>query len=132
VTKKQLQRSLDRFVSYHNEVRPHREVSRQTPASVYRAREKAVPSGAVVTTDGRRLRLDKVDKKGSVTIRYRAEHGRSGGHSSPRPQPCEDRWRATLPGRLTWTWVPTEGVDVACRAPSVLHRASKYPLTGAQ
>jgi transposase InsO family protein len=71
VTKKQLQRSIDRFVLYYNEVRPHREIGRRTPAAVYAAREKAVPTGAVVATDGRRLRLDKVDKKGTVTIRYR-------------------------------------------------------------
>jgi transposase InsO family protein len=69
-TKKQLQRCLERFGTYYNDVRPHREIARRTPASVYAAREKAVPSGAVVPTDGRRLRLDKVDKKGTVTIRY--------------------------------------------------------------
>jgi transposase InsO family protein len=71
VTKKQLQRELDRFVTYYNEVRPHRGIGRKTPASVYGAREKATPTGAVVKTDGRRLRFDKVDKTGSVTLRYR-------------------------------------------------------------
>jgi len=71
VTKKQLQRELDRFVTYYNEVRPHRGIGRKTPASVYAAREKASPTGAVVKTDGRRLRFDKVDKTGSVTVRYR-------------------------------------------------------------
>jgi transposase InsO family protein len=70
-TKKQLQREIDRFVSYYNEVRPHRGIGRKTPASVYGAREKARPTGAVVPTDGRRLRLDKVDKTGAVTLRYR-------------------------------------------------------------
>ena len=70
VTKKQLQRALDRFVVYYNTVRPHRSIGRRTPASVYAEREKAAPSGAVVATDGRRLRLDKVDKKGTVTIRH--------------------------------------------------------------
>lgn len=33
--------------------------------------EKARPTGAVVKTDGRRLRFDKVDKTGSVTLLYR-------------------------------------------------------------
>lgn len=70
LVKKQLQRELDRFVSYYNNVRPHRGIRRKTPASVYGAREKACPTGAVVRTDGRRLRFDKVDKSGSVTIRY--------------------------------------------------------------
>ena len=70
-TKKQLQRALDRFVLYYNEVRPHRGIGRRTPLSVYGAREKAVPSGSLVRAGGRRLRFDKVDKTGSVTLRYR-------------------------------------------------------------
>jgi transposase InsO family protein len=70
-TKKQLQREIDRFVGYYNDVRPHRELGRRTPASVYGAREKAAPTGAVVKADGRRLRFDKVDKSGSVTLRHR-------------------------------------------------------------
>jgi transposase InsO family protein len=71
VTKKQLQRELERFVEYYNNLRPHRAIGRKTPASVYGARAKAAPSGAVVKTDGRRLRFDKVDKTGVVTLRYR-------------------------------------------------------------
>jgi transposase InsO family protein len=71
LAKKRLQRELDRFVAYYNEVRPHRGIGRQTPASIYGAREKARPTGAVVSADGRRLRLDKVDKTGAVTLRYR-------------------------------------------------------------
>ncbi len=70
-TKKQLQRALDRFVAYYNEVRPHRSIARRTPALVYAEREKARPTGAVVAADGRRLRLDKVNKSGNVTLRYR-------------------------------------------------------------
>ena len=70
-TKKQLQRAIDRFVAYHNEVRPHRGIGRKTPGSVYAARAKARPCGAIVSADGRRLRLDKVDKTGAVTLRYR-------------------------------------------------------------
>jgi transposase InsO family protein len=73
VTKKQLQRQIDRFVEYYNTERPHREIGRRTPMSVYGAREKASPSGAVVKTDGRRLRFDKVDKTGAVTLRYRSK-----------------------------------------------------------
>ena len=34
---KQLQRQLDRFVDYYNEVRPHRGIGRKTPAAVYNA-----------------------------------------------------------------------------------------------
>ena len=70
-SKKQLQRALDRFVEYYNTARPHRSIGRRTPASVFSAKAKAAPKGAVVPTDGRRLRLDKVDSHGGVTLRYR-------------------------------------------------------------
>ena len=70
-TKKQLQRALDRFVVYYNEIRPHRGVGRRTPMSVYLAREKAGPSLTFVKVGDRRLRLDKVDSRGRVTLRNR-------------------------------------------------------------
>ena len=54
---KQLQRQLDRFVAYYNDVRPHRGIGRQTPAAVYGAREKAVPAPPFVKVGDRRLRL---------------------------------------------------------------------------
>jgi len=70
-TKKQLQRANDRFVAYYNDVRPHRGVGRRTPRSVFEAREKAQPTTPLVKIDGRRLRLDKVDSTGSVTLRHK-------------------------------------------------------------
>jgi transposase InsO family protein len=70
-TKKQLQRALDRFAAYYNEVRPHRDIGRRTPMSLYVAREKAGPSPSFVKVGDRRLRLDKVDTRGRVTLRHR-------------------------------------------------------------
>lgn len=70
-TPKQLQRELDRFVAYDNEERPHRGIGRRTPASVYAARAKAVPSPSFVKVGERRLRLDRVDRAGRVTLRHR-------------------------------------------------------------
>jgi transposase InsO family protein len=70
-TPKQLQRQLDRFVAYYNEVRPHRGIARKTPASVYGAREKAGPSPSFVKVGDRRLRLDRVDRSGRITLRHR-------------------------------------------------------------
>jgi transposase InsO family protein len=72
-TPKQLQRALDRFVTYYNEERPHRGIGRQTPASVYAAREKAVPSESFVKVGNRRLRIDRVDSRGRVTLRVRGK-----------------------------------------------------------
>jgi transposase InsO family protein len=68
---KQLQRQLDRFVDYYNEVRPHRGIGRKTPAAVYNAREKAVPSPSFVKVGDRRLRFDRVDRAGRITLRHR-------------------------------------------------------------
>jgi transposase InsO family protein len=68
---KQLQRQLDRFGSYYNHERPHRGIGRKTPASVYAAKEKAAPSPSFVKVGDRRLRFDRVDKAGRVTLRHR-------------------------------------------------------------
>jgi transposase InsO family protein len=73
VTKKQLQRELDRFVRYYNEVRPHRGIARRTPAAVYAAREKAAPSPSFVRVGDRRLRFDRVDRSGRVTLRNKGQ-----------------------------------------------------------
>jgi transposase InsO family protein len=70
-TKKQLQGQLDRFVAYYNEERPHRALGGRTPAEVYAAREKAAPTGERIDAAGYRVRHDKVDTSGSVTLRYR-------------------------------------------------------------
>lgn len=56
---------------YYKEVRPHRELGRRTPMSVHVAREKAGPSPSFVKVGARRLRLDKVDTRGRVTLRHR-------------------------------------------------------------
>ena len=73
VTKKQLQVQLDRFVAYYNEVRPHRGIGRKTPASAFDEREKAQPRLPLVDIGNRRVRQDKVDKKGGVTLRYKGQ-----------------------------------------------------------
>ena len=105
-TKKQLQRAIDRFVAYYNDVRPHRGVGRRTPRSVFGAREKAEPTAPMIKINDRRLRLDKVDSAGSVTLRHQGRLHHIGigralcrlapGHAHRRP-----RHRSGRPGRLT-------------------------------
>jgi transposase InsO family protein len=69
-TKKQLQACLDRFVLYYNEVRPHRAIGRRTPKEAYAAREKARPKAEPLDlSGGRKIRHDKLDSKGTVTLR---------------------------------------------------------------
>ena len=73
-TRKQLQVQLDRFATYYNEVRPHRSIGRRTPKEVYAAREKARPSKEPIDlSGGRKLRHDKLDKKGTVTLRINGQ-----------------------------------------------------------
>jgi hypothetical protein len=69
---RQLQRQLDRFVRYYNEVRPHRAIKRRTPLEAFEARAKARPRRKGIDTDGYRVRHDKVDDAGSVTLRYQS------------------------------------------------------------
>jgi transposase InsO family protein len=70
-TKKQLQGQLDRFCAYYNAERPHRALGRRTPLEAFEAREKATPSGPRIDSAGYRVRNDKVNKNGTVTLRYR-------------------------------------------------------------
>jgi transposase InsO family protein len=69
-TKKQLQSQLNRFVRYYNAERPHRAIGRRPPLEAFAAREKAFPRGPKVDIAGYRVRRDKVDLRGTVTLRY--------------------------------------------------------------
>jgi transposase InsO family protein len=68
-TLSELQEQLDSFVHYYNNIRPHRALHRRTPLQAYSARAKARPAGAVAGTYFR-VREDKVDKTGKVSLRY--------------------------------------------------------------
>jgi transposase InsO family protein len=69
---RELQDQVDRFVPYYNEVRPHRGVGRRTPRTAFEARDKARPTGPKIrVAAGVRVRRDRIDKVGRVTLRYR-------------------------------------------------------------
>ena len=67
----ELQTQLDRFVAYYNEARPHRSIGRRTPREVFDAKVKAHPAEHIPDTHFR-VRHDKVDKTGCVTLRYQS------------------------------------------------------------
>jgi transposase InsO family protein len=69
----QLQTQIDRFVTYYNDVRPHRARGRITPHAAYDARDKARPTGPTISV-GRdtRVRRDIVDDGGKLTLRYKS------------------------------------------------------------
>jgi hypothetical protein len=66
----QLQGLLDEFRDYYNQVRPHRALARRTPAQAYTARPKAVPTGTPIDTGHYRVRHDRIDNSGVITLRH--------------------------------------------------------------
>jgi len=65
----ELQTQLDTFTHYYNDIRPHRALQGRTPLQAYSARVKARPAGQAADTHFR-VREDKVDKFGKVSLRY--------------------------------------------------------------
>ena len=57
------------FQLLQDEQRPHRALGRRTPAEAFNGRLKAHPPASIPATHFR-VRHDKVDKHGSITIRY--------------------------------------------------------------
>ncbi len=66
----QLQRQLDRYRDYYNTVRPHRALNRRTPAEAFAARPKAAASGIPLVGGHFRVRHDKIDTNGKLTLRH--------------------------------------------------------------
>ena len=62
------QRLLDEFRHWYNHERPHRALGRDTPHHAYTALPKAGPQPLV--TEDNRIRNDKVDKSGRITLRF--------------------------------------------------------------
>ena len=65
----ELQRQLDTFREHYNEHRPHRALHRRTPGDAYRATPKAVPASNGHQPGHYRLRYDRLDTKGKMSIR---------------------------------------------------------------
>jgi len=69
-----LQARLDRFRTYYNTIRPHRALGRRTPAEAFAARTKATPRRPGITLPAEhRVRRDRIDSGGKVTLRYRSK-----------------------------------------------------------
>jgi hypothetical protein len=67
----ELQAQLDRFASYYNTHRPHRALDRRTPAAAFTARPKTSPARpGLVGPQHSRVRRDKVDRTGAITLRH--------------------------------------------------------------
>jgi transposase InsO family protein len=70
----ELQRQVNAFVDYYNDERPHAAVGRRPPRRAFEVRDKARPSGPrIVPGAGVRVRRDRVDTSGRVTLRHRTK-----------------------------------------------------------
>jgi transposase InsO family protein len=65
-----LQAQLEAFVHYYNTIRPHRALDGRTPLQAYSARLKARPAAVPAPATHFRVRHDKVDRHGTVTLRH--------------------------------------------------------------
>lgn len=66
----ELQTLLDHFRDDYNHHRPHRSLQhRATPATAYQARPKATPTADRRSDTHTRIRTDKIDRVGTVTLR---------------------------------------------------------------
>jgi transposase InsO family protein len=68
----ELQTQVDRFVEIYNHDRPHRARGRTTPAEAFSARDRARPGSPTAPTHFR-VRTDRVDKSGKVTLRHNSK-----------------------------------------------------------
>jgi hypothetical protein len=66
----ELQTLLDTFSDEYNQRRPHRSLPhRATPATIYTTRPKATPNRDRASDTHNRVRHDKIDQTGTVTLR---------------------------------------------------------------
>ena len=91
----QLQALLDPFVAAYNRDRPHRSLPhRATPATAYTTRPKATPSADRDCDTHDRVRTDRIDQTGCVTL----PPGRPPPPHRHRPNPHRNPRPATRPG----------------------------------
>jgi transposase InsO family protein len=110
----ELQRQLDEFREHYNEQRPHRALGRSTPAHAYRATPKAAPASNGHTPGHYRLRYDRLDPKGKMTLRRagRMHHLHSGvEHARKRVLAFADDHHITVAELATGEVLSTHLID---------------------
>ena len=70
MTLAELQGQLDAFAHYYNAIRPHRALGGRTPLQAYSARVKARAAAEILPDTHFRVRHDKVDGQGKVSLRH--------------------------------------------------------------
>jgi hypothetical protein len=72
-------------------VRPHRALNRRTPQQAYLARPKTTPTGTPLHAGAYRIRHDRIDSNGKLTLR----------HNSRAYTTSE--WAADTPAPTSWS-----------------------------
>ena len=85
-TIEELQDQLDAFVEIYKTERPHRSLGKTTPAVAYTRLPKTGPAGTSAGSH-HRIRRDKVDSTGKITIRYGGQMFRIGIGRGHKHQP---------------------------------------------
>jgi transposase InsO family protein len=95
----ELQRQLEEFREHYNEHRPHRALNRRTPGEAYRATPKAAPASNGHARGHYRLRYDRLDTKGKMSLRRagRMHHLHAGvEHARTRVLAFADEHQVTI------------------------------------
>jgi transposase InsO family protein len=115
-TAAQLQAQLDEFRGHYNEQRPHRALGRATPGHAYRATPKAAPASNGHAQGHYRLRYDRLDTKGRMTLRRagRMHHlGIGTAHARKRVLAFADDHQITVAELTTGEVLSTHLIDPA-------------------
>jgi transposase InsO family protein len=110
----ELQRDLDEFRQHYNERRPHRALQRRTPGDAYRATPKATPATNRHAPGHYRLRYDRLDSTGKMSLRRagRMHHlGVGRAHAGKRVLAFADDQHITVAELTTGEVLSTHQID---------------------
>jgi len=110
----ELQRQLDEFRQHYNERRPHRALHRRTPGDAYRATPKATPATNGHAPGHYRLRYDRLDTTGKISLRRagRMHHlGVGRAHAGKRVLAFADDHHITVAELTTGEVLSTHQID---------------------
>ena len=113
-TPDELQAQLNRFQRIYNQLRPHRALNRLTPAVAYAATPKARPATTVGDPGHYRLRYDRTDNHGKMSIRRagRMHHlGVGANNAHRRVLAIADQTTVTVIDLLTGEVLSTHTID---------------------
>jgi transposase InsO family protein len=113
-TLSELQQQLDTFRAHYNEQRPHRALARSTPGHAYRATPKAAPASNGHTPGHYRLRYDRLDHNGRMTLRRagRMHHlGIGKTHARTRVLALADEHQVTVLDLATGEVISTHDIE---------------------